>query len=549
MDGMIQLIGITKTRLNLRSGPGIEYAVLRVLPKGTRLVVLEDLGEWLNVMAEQDFGFVHENYVMTEEHDVEPDAGAAAVEKVHNSFPLKAVTTARVNLRSGPGMEYPIVTTLSQGSEIDVYEDLGEWLNVMHQGKLVYMRGRFIDFYENASDEPILNQGEELFGNDVEMIAGVLVQTDLKAGPGEHYATLSSLQSGIELRVLEDHEAWLTVVFNDLVGCVRTTDVSRSARIIGLTTSVVNLREGPGTLYPVLTIIPENARLEVLEDMGDWLDVQYRGVNGFVREAYVKFTELDDLEVGPAGLQKAQDSDAVQADEPVMSEGLQEPQVLPEQWLEGLVENARAQYGDLYEGLGKRYGIETAVVGAVVAVECGPRGIHSNGRVVLRFENHVFWQYWGRNNQDLFDRYFRFDPGARWQGHAFRTDPGGDWQELHAGSQEIEWQAYFLAADFNLTGARLSASLGAPQIMGFNYSLLEYDSVHAMFAAFHESEEAQLRGFFDLVHGGIYPSDGIAALRGKDFRAFARYYHGDRLTDKYAGMIEQAFRIFKEKTK
>src|SRR5258708_38086534 len=44
-------IGITKDRLNLRTKPGTDQPVLRVIPTGTQLNILATSGDWLQVQA------------------------------------------------------------------------------------------------------------------------------------------------------------------------------------------------------------------------------------------------------------------------------------------------------------------------------------------------------------------------------------------------------------------------------------------------------------------------------------------------------------------
>ena len=43
-----------------------------------------------------------------------------------------------------------------------------------------------------------------------------------------------------------------------------------------VTTGEVNLREGPGTKYKVLTRIPKNTRIHVVRTEGNWLRVESR---------------------------------------------------------------------------------------------------------------------------------------------------------------------------------------------------------------------------------------------------------------------------------
>lgn len=50
-----------------------------------------------------------------------------------------------------------------------------------------------------------------------------------------------------------------------------------------------NLRAGPGTNYPCITVIPEGTILTIEEERGDWLRVIYPGNAGWVhRQSVIK---------------------------------------------------------------------------------------------------------------------------------------------------------------------------------------------------------------------------------------------------------------------
>ena len=49
----------------------------------------------------------------------------------------------------------------------------------------------------------------------------------------------------------------------------------------------LNLRDGPGTGYPILAKIPAGASLTALNSVGNWYIVDYNGLIGFASDAYV----------------------------------------------------------------------------------------------------------------------------------------------------------------------------------------------------------------------------------------------------------------------
>ena len=55
------------------------------------------------------------------------------------------VTSSRANLRSGPGMEYRVITKVTKGKSLDVVEKKGDWLKVRRKGgKEGWIHGKLV---------------------------------------------------------------------------------------------------------------------------------------------------------------------------------------------------------------------------------------------------------------------------------------------------------------------------------------------------------------------------------------------------------------------
>jgi len=194
------------------------------------------------------------------------------------------------------------------------------------------------------------------------------------------------------------------------------------------------------------------------------------------------------------------------------------------------------KYGGMIEPLAAKIGIDPAVAVAVVSVESGGRGVGPDGRMIIRFENHVFWSLWGKANPDAYNALFAFNPppGKSYQGHKYRANPNAPWQDVHA-SQASEWDAFRIASNLNANAARQSISMGLAQIMGFNFKTVGYDSVEAMFEAYAADERWQLLGLFSyIVSRGL-----VARLQQGDYVGFALGYNGKGQEQFYAGLIQQ----------
>lgn len=196
--------------------------------------------------------------------------------------------------------------------------------------------------------------------------------------------------------------------------------------------------------------------------------------------------------------------------------------------------------GGLFARLGKVTGTAPAAALALWMVECGGLPFR-RGRPVLRFENHMFFRHWGKDNQHLFDRHFQFGShagveGRSWEQHRFRPSTDHDWRRFH-GDQSTEYQVFALAAKLaGSEAACLSASFGGPQIMGFNHALIGYASASEMFGAFARAECWQVLAFFDFCSA----KNLTEAMAAQDWRAFASVYNGPGNAEAYAARIAAA---------
>ena len=208
-----------------------------------------------------------------------------------------------------------------------------------------------------------------------------------------------------------------------------------------------------------------------------------------------------------------------------------------------LVADIWNRYGGLLGAMSTKLGIEPAAAVAVLAIESGGQAFGPDGRTLIRFENHLFYNYWGKNNLAKFNQHFTFDLNQRWVGHKWREKANGTWIDFH-GNQSKEWDVFNFAAALDDTAAKLSISMGAPQIVGFNFSVIGYASVQDMFTAFARSDRDQVIGFFDFVNGVLPAGGAVKHLQRKDFTAFATVYNGSGQASYYGGLMKNGYDAF-----
>jgi predicted flap endonuclease-1-like 5' DNA nuclease len=198
--------------------------------------------------------------------------------------------------------------------------------------------------------------------------------------------------------------------------------------------------------------------------------------------------------------------------------------------------------GGLLQTLADQMAIAPGVAVAVLTVESGGRAFGPDGRMIIRFENHIFHDQWGQHHPEVFARHFAFNPDHRWKDHRWRPATDQPWRGFH-GDQSSEWEVLGFARTIDDTAAQLCIAMGGPQIMGFNYAAVGYTTVQQMFDAFTASERHQVVGFFNFVRSR--GEEAVQTLQRLDFEGFAAFYNGPGQATAYGNLIRQTYEAYR----
>lgn len=181
----------------------------------------------------------------------------------------------------------------------------------------------------------------------------------------------------------------------------------------------------------------------------------------------------------------------------------------------------------------KELDVEVAALKAVWKVETGGKGgFLPNGKPIILFEGHIFWQQLrvqGLNPQDyvkgnediLFQRYDK----TKYQGGVYEHD------------------RLDRAKKINEAAALASASWGMFQTMGFEYAKCGCASVQEFVSKMSDSELAQLELFISYLKSN---AEMVKALKDKDWATFAKLYNGaSYAVNRYDEKLAKAYSSYK----
>ena len=323
---------------------------------------------------------------------------------------------------------------------------------------------------------------------------------------------------------------WYEIKNQDATAFVAAKFVTELVKTGVVTANLLNIRSLPNLDAAKLDTLKKDQEITIVDEMDKWYQIKYKDSFGYVFGDYISIkTDI------PTRTFLFQDKDLVRLP-------LEPAKKLPEAGnrVQVIVKSTYNKYGNMLSLLSKKLGIELASSIAVLSVESGGVGI-DNGRVLIRFENHLFYKYWGSDNEAVYNKHFKFDAGKNWLGHKFRKDPDGEWIDFH-GDQSKEYEALNFARTLDDEKALLSISMGLPQILGSNSKLVGYDNVKDMFDNFNKDIRFHIFALFDFFSPRM-----VKYLRERDFVSFAKYYNGQGQAVRYGKFIQDYYEAFPKK--
>jgi murein DD-endopeptidase MepM/ murein hydrolase activator NlpD len=381
------------------------------------------------------------------------------------------------------------------------------------------------------------------------VVPQTIVLTD---GKSSFSNVVGMLKRGDIVEILEDlGDSWLKVkdTKTGLTGNTATSNLSLSdaqptttaptedkSYIVVVNSVGVRIRSGAGAQYPVVGNAPQGETFKVFGEEGEWLKIRYNNADAYLP---THLTQRKDTVADTAGY-LADQVDLLNA--PLIPKKLIPTEKLTPKTRQAVAANVWNTYGGLLEMLADRLQIPVAAIVGVIGAESSGKAFGADGKMIIRFEVHQFKRFWGEANLAIFDRHFYAEG---WKNHKYRTAESEAWGAVHT-SQVREWEVLTFARSLDDTAALKSISMGAPQIMGFNFKAIGYESVQEMFEAFARSAHAQILGMFDFVRGGSSVSQAIRALQSGDFLTFASIYNGPGNAQTYEAIIADYVNIFNQ---
>ena len=232
------------------------------------------------------------------------------------------VTASALNIRSGAGTNYSVITKVYKGESVNILDSSNGWNKVeLSNGKVGWASSDYININHN------LQNGTNISGHG-KITTSVL---NVRSGAGTSYSVIAKAYEGEKVELLESLNGWYKIKLSngtigwsssDYITKIDNNDNNNSSNdntqsgieISGygkIATSVLNVRNGAGTSYSVIAKAYEGEKVELLESLNGWYKIKLsNGTIGWSSSDYI--TKIDNNDNNNS----SNDNDDIENDQP-----------------------------------------------------------------------------------------------------------------------------------------------------------------------------------------------------------------------------------------
>ncbi len=168
----------TNSSVNFRSEASTSSESMGKLGDGTRVAILDETEDgWFKIAYEGQTGYMSADYVVAQPI-MNIECGGAKV------------TTAVLNMRSGPGTENSIVTKLYEGSVAKIIGINNAWFKVKYNGETGYISPEYVEVVEYQNNTPAAKTTANTGSQSATSVAATSAATGTRRQIVDYAATL-----------------------------------------------------------------------------------------------------------------------------------------------------------------------------------------------------------------------------------------------------------------------------------------------------------------------------------------------------------------------
>lgn len=300
--------------LNVRSGAGTNHSIVTTISRDTTVTILGETKDnngdkWYKISVNGKTGYVFAQYItLTSSGTSDSDSQQASGTGVVNCSSL--------NVRSGAGTKYSVVTTISRNQSVTITSKAKDGNGDTWYGVSFTKSGNSYKGYVFAEYITVSSGSDDSSDSTMSIPATVNCDSlNMRSGPGTNNSVVTTLSKGTEVVIIgetRDSEGtlWYKISVNSKTGYVHSayltkknqnsdSNTSASGQIMTVAYDAVNVRSGAGTSKGVVSVVYKDEKVTVLgQDKDGNGDIWYKvetasGKTGYIRSDLLKADSSD----------------------------------------------------------------------------------------------------------------------------------------------------------------------------------------------------------------------------------------------------------------
>lgn len=291
-------VAINSDLINVREGPGLSYKVVSKVKKGDQLKLLKEEGDWLYVQVSPGKTGWVANWLVTKNINPTITSGNST---------NATVSTNGLRLRSGPGTSYSVVTTLTTGEQVTIFQTDGDWVKVDTKNGQGWVAREFLKI--DASAQPSTKKN----GTSTTQKGTILTDSlNVRSTPSTQGSIVGKLNKGDTIQIVSTQNQWIEIEYQGNKAWIseeyvqiesddsnkvnnpiqeETTQPKKKnpSGIYGtVTANKINVRQSGSLNAKVIGTVSKGQSFKIVEEINSWAKVEIKsGTYGWIASWYL----------------------------------------------------------------------------------------------------------------------------------------------------------------------------------------------------------------------------------------------------------------------
>ncbi|MFJ5758141.1 SH3 domain-containing protein [Neobacillus sp. NPDC093182] len=269
-------VTITESPVNIRSGPGLSYQLVKQVKRGEEFTIIKEEGDWIHIqLSSGKTGWVA-NWVVTKTSNETTTTGSSSSNKK-----TAEANTNQLRVRTGPGTNFRIVGYLNKGQAVSVIADNENWVKISGGFGEGWVVREYLDFNNKSTNDSKEENNNKSIG------AGQITDTlNIRNEPSTSGRVIGKLAKGTAITIYSKKNNWIEIKYENQSAWVSADYVQfgtenqqinpENGTIGTVTASNLSVRSDSSLNSDIIGSITKGQKFTILEETNNWFKIEYK---------------------------------------------------------------------------------------------------------------------------------------------------------------------------------------------------------------------------------------------------------------------------------